>query len=280
MRNDTPQVGYAPYRQVHLHSTGNANSTAQNEASYMKNKDLNTGFFNFIVGNGKVYQTAPVGRGAWDVGGDWNYETYAAIEIIESHKSKEEFIPDYKLYIQLAAEMVRQGGIAHTLDTPETDGVKTHNYASRTGHGSDHVDPLPYLAKWGITFETLKIDLMRAIEGGSDVAIESGEAVAQKNGKWYLKNKKTGQITNNLAHGIVAHMGNYWVFNQGIIVKNQFVSQWGNVYWATGDGIVASGTGEYAGMKFDFGDDGTYFVKNIKIVNGDLAAKALNSMKF
>ena len=44
MRTDTPQVGYAPYRQVHAHSTGNPNSTAQNEADYMQRKDLGSRF--------------------------------------------------------------------------------------------------------------------------------------------------------------------------------------------------------------------------------------------
>jgi len=32
LRTDLPQVGEQPYRQIHAHSTGNPNSTAQNEA--------------------------------------------------------------------------------------------------------------------------------------------------------------------------------------------------------------------------------------------------------
>ena len=67
MRTDTPQVGYAPYRQVHAHSTGNRNSTAQNEADYMQRKDLNSGFYTHVVGNGRIIQTAPTNKGAWDV---------------------------------------------------------------------------------------------------------------------------------------------------------------------------------------------------------------------
>ena len=58
MRYDTPQVGYAPYRQVHAHSTGNRNSTAQNEADFMQRKDLNSGFYTHVVGNGRIIQTA------------------------------------------------------------------------------------------------------------------------------------------------------------------------------------------------------------------------------
>ncbi|HGR1022248.1 TPA: autolysin, partial [Streptococcus pneumoniae] len=34
LRTGLPQVGVQPYRQVHAHSTGNRNSTVQNEADY------------------------------------------------------------------------------------------------------------------------------------------------------------------------------------------------------------------------------------------------------
>ena len=56
--------------------------------------------------------------------------------------------------------MAKEAGITDfTLDTPGTVGIKTHNYASRTGHGSDHVDPLPFLAKWGVSYDKLKHDI-------------------------------------------------------------------------------------------------------------------------
>ena len=35
LRTNLPQIGEQPYRQVHAHSTGNPNSTAQNEALYL-----------------------------------------------------------------------------------------------------------------------------------------------------------------------------------------------------------------------------------------------------
>ncbi|EHE14154.1 lytic amidase domain protein, partial [Streptococcus pneumoniae GA41277] len=34
-------------------------------------------------------QVGPVNNGSWDVGGGWNAETYAAVELIESHSTKE-----------------------------------------------------------------------------------------------------------------------------------------------------------------------------------------------
>ena len=83
-REGLPQIGYAPYRQVHAHSTGNRNSTAQNEADYHMRRPVESGFFSHVVGNGRVMQVGPVNQGAYDVGGGWNYETYAAVELIES----------------------------------------------------------------------------------------------------------------------------------------------------------------------------------------------------
>lgn len=164
MRYDTPQVGYAPYRQVHAHSTGNRNSTAQNEADYMQRKNLNSGFYTHVVGNGRIIQTAPTNRGAWDVGGGWNAETYAAVELIESHKTKDEFMIDYPIYVDLLRRLATEGGIPTTLDSGDLAGIKTHDYCThhQPNNGSDHVDPYPYLAKWGISKEQFKKD----IEGG------------------------------------------------------------------------------------------------------------------
>ena len=100
LRTDLPIVGFEPFRQVHAHSTGNRNSTAQNEADYHMRRPVNSGFFSHVVGNGRVMQVGPINNGAYDVGGGWNAETYAAVELIESHSTKEEFMTDYRLYSQ------------------------------------------------------------------------------------------------------------------------------------------------------------------------------------
>ena len=115
-REGLPQIGYAPYRQIHAHSTGNRNSTAQNEADYHLRREVTSGFFSHVVGNGRVMQVGPVNQGAYDVGGGWNYETYAAVELIESHSTKEEFMEDYRLYIQLLRDLADEAGLPKTLD--------------------------------------------------------------------------------------------------------------------------------------------------------------------
>ena len=189
MRTDTPQVGYAPYRQVHAHSTANPGSTAQNEADYMQRKNLNTGFYTHVVGNGQAIQTAPTNRGCWDVGGGWNSETFAAVE--QSHKSKEEFMRDYRIYVQLLRDLAKQAGIPVTLDTSDLAGIKTHAYCTthQPNNGSDHMDPYPYLAKWGISQAQFKQDIEQGV----------------------TQNQNTNQNNNN--QGVTTMYAIYWKLN-------------------------------------------------------------------
>lgn len=169
-------VGVKPYRQIHPHSTGNPSSTAQNEADYMSRKDLTSGYFTHVVGNGQVIQTANVNRGAWDVGGGWNYETYAAVELIESHKTQAEFDRDYKLYVELIRELADEGNITKKLDESALEGIKTHEYCTKNqpNNGSDHVDPYPYLAKWGISRSQFKKDVEKGFGSVNQYWKEAG----------------------------------------------------------------------------------------------------------
>lgn len=149
----------APFRQVHLHSTGNPDATNANTISYLS-RSYGNAYYTHLVGEGKAIQVAETNGGAYDVGGNWNWEGYAAIEFNEHVANQAEFNRDYKIYIALARQLAKEAGITDfTLDTPGTVGIKTHNYASRTGHGSDHVDPLPFLAKWGVSYDQLKHDI-------------------------------------------------------------------------------------------------------------------------
>ena len=182
LRTDLPQVGEQPYRQIHAHSTGNPNSTAQNEADYHMRRPVESGFFSHVVGNGRVMQVGPVNNGAYDVGGGWNYETYAAVELIESHSTKEEFMEDYRLYIELLRNLADEAGLPKTLDSDDLEGIKSHEYCTNNqpNNFSDHVDPYPYLASWGISREQFKHDIENGLE------IKKGW---QKNntGYWYVR---------------------------------------------------------------------------------------------
>ncbi|WP_311909151.1 N-acetylmuramoyl-L-alanine amidase [Lactococcus petauri] len=209
IRTDTPQVGYAPYRQVHAHSTGNSGSTAQNEADYMGRKDLNTGFYTHVVGNGQVIQVAPVNRGAWDVGGGYNYETYAAVELIESHGSKDEFMRDYKIYCELLYDLAKQAGIPTTLDTGDLAGIKTHNYCTHNqpNNGSDHVDPIPYLTKWGITQQQFANDIANC-KGNSSSNGDTNNGNSESN-----KGDEEEMMLFKIVDTTGAHKGKWFISN-------------------------------------------------------------------
>ncbi|MGO3605567.1 MAG: peptidoglycan recognition protein family protein [Pseudolactococcus laudensis] len=160
--------GYvAPFRQVHLHSTANPSAPLNNEVAYLSRNYQNGNYTHLVGENGRVIQVAEVGQGAWDVGGDWNAETYAAIEFGEKVTSQADFDKSYRAYIELARDLAKQAGIPLTLDTPDISGIKTHNYASRTGHGSDHVDPIAFLAKWGVSYAQLKHDIENGFSNGN-----------------------------------------------------------------------------------------------------------------
>lgn len=162
------------FHQIHMHSTGNPTASVQNERDYLAGH-YNAANYTHLVGitNGAVdiRQVMNTNGGAWDVGGDWNWETYAAIEFSEgSIQSQADFNKAYPAYIWLARYLAKQAGITYTIDNLNTIGIKSHNYASATGHGSDHVDPIPFLAKWGVSRDKFNRDLVNGVGNDTIVA--------------------------------------------------------------------------------------------------------------
>ena len=248
-REGLPQIGYAPYHQIHAHSTGNKNSTAQNEADYHMRRPVESGFFSHVVGNGRVMQVGPVNNGCYDVGGGWNYETYAAVELIESHSTKEEFMEDYRLYIELLRNLADEAGLPKTLDSDDLEGIKSHEYCTNNqpNNFSDHVDPYPYLASWGISREQFKHD----IENGLEI--------------------KKGWQKNNT--------GYWYVRSDGSYPKEQFEQIDGTWYYFDKSGEMATDWNKINGKWYYFSRDGAmvkgwvkYYDKwyYLDAVNGDM----------
>lgn len=246
-REGLPQIGYAPYHQIHAHSTGNRNSTAQNEADYHMRRPVESGFFSHVVGNGRVMQVGPVNQGAYDVGGGWNYETYAAVELIESHSTKEEFMEDYRLYIQLLRDLADEAGLPKTLDSDELEGIKSHDYCTNNqpNNFSDHVDPYPYLAKWGISREQFKHD----IENG----LEFKEGWHQNATGWWYQNSDGSYPTNKWQK-----INEKWYFfnEDGYCLTNKWIKRGGVWYWLDNDGTMATGWKKINNEWYYFKQDG------------------------
>lgn len=164
-----------PFRQGHFHSTGNKKSSVQNERDYLAGHYQGANYTHLVgITNGEVdiRQVMNTNGGAFDVGGDWNWETWFAIEFVEgSIVSQEDFKKAYKAYVWLGRYLAQQAGIPITIDTPDIAGLKTHNYASKTGHGSDHVDPIGFLASWGVSYDQFKNDVLNGIGENDEVVI-------------------------------------------------------------------------------------------------------------
>ena len=259
LRTDLPQVGVQPFRQVHAHSTGNRNSTAQNEADYHYRKNPELGFFSHVVGNGRVMQVGPVNNGSWDVGGGWNTETYAAVELIESHSTKEEFMEDYRLYIELLRNLADEAGLPKTLDTDDLAGIKTHEYCTNNqpNNSSDHVDPYPYLESWGISKAQFKKDIENGI---------SGTEGWKKNdtGYWYVRSD--GSYPKDKFEKV---NGTWYYFDgSGYMLADRWKKHTdNNWYWFDSSGEMATGWKKIAEKWYYFNADGAMKTGWVK-VNG------------
>lgn len=173
----------APFPQVHLHSTGNPRSTVQNERDYLGGHYREANYTHLVgITNGQVdiRQVMNTNGGGFDLGGDWNWEGYASIELVEgSIKTQDDFNKAYDAYVWLARHLAVEAGAGRSIDTQSTAGTKTHRYASLTGHGSDHVDPIGFLAKWGVSVEKLYHDVINGTDGGNPIVAPS-KPVQQK----------------------------------------------------------------------------------------------------
>lgn len=199
------QSGLQPgFHQIHMHSTGNATATVQNERDYLAGHYSAANYTHLVgITNGVVdiRQVMNVNGGAWDVGGDWNWEAYAAIEFAEgSIRSQTDFNKAYPAYIWLARYLAKQAGITYTIDNLNTIGIKSHNYASATGHGSDHIDPIPFLSKWGVSRDKFNHDLINGIDTAKVTNQNGGiEMFANIKGAHYKQGDKIKLVNSGIS---------------------------------------------------------------------------------
>lgn len=308
IRWGTPQVGVEPYRQVHAHSTGNKRSTVDNEADYHLRRPIESGFFTHVVGNGRVLQTAQTNRGSYDVGGGWNAESYASVELIESHSTKEEFMEDYKLYVELLRELAVEGGIPVTLDTDDLAGIKTHYYCTyhQPNNNSDHVDPYPYLESWGISKEQFKKDIEQGFnreegwkknETGWWYEYTDGtypkEQFKEIDGVWYYFDNSGYMLSNQWKKHTDGYW--YWFKNSGEMVtgwqtigaKKYYFKETGEMKtgWLKEDDkwyYLDSVNGDLVTNSFVKGRDGSYYVGDdgVMVTSGTFTVDSDGKIKF
>lgn len=172
------QGGYSvpPYTSVHAHDTGNPNSSMANERDYLANH-YNDAFYTHLVGfnpatgRAEAWQVAEKNQGAWDLGSyNGNANGYASVEFVGgSIKNQDQFNQAYKVYVELLRQLADEAGAKKILDpqsaiaTAGAGYIVTHNFASRNGFGSSHIDPLNFLASWGVSYDQFKNDIANGV---------------------------------------------------------------------------------------------------------------------
>jgi N-acetylmuramoyl-L-alanine amidase len=164
-----------------LHDVGNPNSTARNNANYLKNH-YNDAYVTHVVGAEGIFEVGTPGYVSW---GALNANPYAPFQIeLENTDNQADFEKGYKNYIALAREMAGEYGIPLTLDVggAGTPGIKSHKWVS-DNIGGDHQDPYAYLASHGISKEQLARDLANGINGTVTTAAVTQSAPVASNVK-------------------------------------------------------------------------------------------------
>ena len=220
-------------------------------------------------------QVGPVNNGCYDVGGGWNYETYAAVELIESHSTEEEFLEDYRLYIELLRNLADEAGLPKTLDSDALEGIKSHEYCTNNqpNNYSDHVDPYPYLASWGISRSQFKHD----IENG--LTVEKGWK-ENSTGWWYVRSD--GSYPKEKFEKIDGTW--YYFDSSGYMLKDKWKKHSdGKWYYLDPSGAMATGWKKIGGKWYYFDNEGamktgwvkykdTWYYLDAK--NGDMVSNA------
>ena len=154
---------------------------------------------------------------------------------------------DYRLYIQLLRDLADEAGLPKTLDSDALEGIKSHDYCTNNqpNNFSDHVDPYPYLAKWGISREQFKHD----IENG----LEFKEGWQKTATGWWYQNSDGSYPTNKWQK-----INEKWYFfnEEGYCLTNKWIKRGGVWYWLDADGVMATGWKKINNEWYYFKQDG------------------------
>ena len=155
---------------------------------------------------------------------------------------------DYRLYIELLRNLADEAGLPKTLDSDALEGIKSHEYCTNNqpNNYSDHVDPYPYLASWGISRSQFKHDIENGLE------IKKGWQ-ENSTGWWYVN--ADGSYPTNKWQKI----NNVWYYfdSNGYMKANTWHKHSdGHWYYLLPSGAMAIGWALIANKWYYFKEDG------------------------
>ncbi|MGK0575475.1 LysM peptidoglycan-binding domain-containing protein [Macrococcus capreoli] len=140
---------------VGIHWVGNYNSYKSGEIAYMTN-NWGSAFVHAFCDHTGVTEVANTDYLCWGIGPKGN-GWMVQIEMVHSD-NKVEFFKCLDHYIFWIAYQHYWYDMGRAVDNAENDGwgtLWTHNAVSRHLGGTDHIDPMDYIAKWGVTLEQI-----------------------------------------------------------------------------------------------------------------------------
>jgi len=150
-------------KMIVVHSTANLGASAKNNAAFEKRTwSSNGAYVHFIAGDGVVYEVGAPGYVAWGAGGTANALAPVQIEIEET-SDKTKFKRIMATTTEFIRDMAKKYNVPLTLDTSGNTGVKTHSWAAKKWHETNHTDPYTYFNRMGYS----KAQFAAAIKKGS-----------------------------------------------------------------------------------------------------------------
>ena len=150
----TPYLqGVGKYEGVVIHYTDNPGDSARIEANYVR-KNWKNAFVHEFIDADEIIQVADPDYKAWGAGKYAN-DKYIHLELCHEY-NRSDFEKSYKKLVRRAAEYLYINQLGVTPAKPDKSGTLWgHYHVTMYLGGTDHVDPIKYLAKWGVTWDDL-----------------------------------------------------------------------------------------------------------------------------
>lgn len=146
--------GVGKPRGIVIHETANPSSTIQNEITYMRN-NWKSAFVHAFVDQNNIIEVAPTQYIAWGAGRKAN-PYYIHVELVEHVGNRTAFYKSINNQTYYAAYNLKKYNLTPSrAQSNGTGSVWGHFEVSNYLGGTDHGDPLAYLATFGYTYQEL-----------------------------------------------------------------------------------------------------------------------------
>lgn len=222
--------GIGMYEGVIAHSTATPEVPAINIQRF-QSRTWSNAFVHYVVDWDETIQTASTKYRAWGAGPTAN-ERFVQVELSET-KNPVKFKDSYERYVKLLADILRKRNIH------PSKGLLTHKDVTYKFGGTDHEDPIAYLASHGVSEAKFRADVLKAYNGN---AISSGakvEQVSKAQSTVYINrnnvNLRSGPSTSNgiirkvqkgEVYKVVGKSGNWlnvgenqWIYNDASYIR-------------------------------------------------------------